>query len=207
MEDLQLLANRRGARDLWVPFDDAGREGLAMSYPRAATGSGNITPTSGTPIWVGGCILEAGDIVEAATFVPGGLAEGQTHLFFTLGIPDEAGADEAAVAATTKDELAVIPEANVAKTLSFKSADGGSGGFQAMERMPILAGFLQVAPTKTSTLRGIAGSGQINAAGKGFMAAATSAGGVTTPGSLASVVALSALAGIPWCFLSGRRAS
>ena len=202
---LQIL-ERPPFRDLWVPNDEDGREGLSMAYPRGITGSTSVTLTSGTPHLVGGCYALAGDVAEAATFVPGASPEGQTHAWYFLAVPDESSAEEAAVVAVTKDLGATALVGNEPKTLSFKASDGGSGAFVAGEDTPLYVGILQTATTKIATMRGVSASGQINGAGKGFPAAASSAGGLTTPGSIASVVALSASALLPWAMISGQRA-
>jgi hypothetical protein len=74
------------------------------------------------------------------------------------------------------------------------------------EPTPLYVGILQTATTKIATLRGVSASGQVNGAGKGFVAASSGPGGLTTPGTLASVVALGASALMPWAFISGQRA-
>jgi hypothetical protein len=152
--------------------------------------------------WVAGCIVPAGAAVEAATFVSNAKGESLTHQFFALAIPDETGAEEAAVVATSKDDTSTAWEANSDKTLVFKSSEGGSGSWIAQEDTPVYVGVCQVGTTP-ATIRGISGSGQINGAGKGFVGASAAPAGLTTPGSMAGVVALSTSAITPWAFISG----
>lgn len=200
---LTILGQRGMPHDPWTPFDEQGREGLAMPFQRPPA-SGSVTPASGTMLWIGGAVIEPGAIVEAATFQANAKAESPTHQWFALAIPDEAGAEEAAVIATTKDDTTTAWEANKEKTLSFKASDGGSGAFQAKDWTPLYIGICQVATTP-ATLRGIAGSGQVNGAGKGFPAASSGPASLVGPGSIASVIALNPTASCPWAFLTGKR--
>jgi hypothetical protein len=198
------ITNPRPVRtkNLWVPFDVNGREGVAKSYPWPITGSTGVTLTSGTMYWIAGCEVPAGATVEAATFVSNAKAETPTHQFFALAIPDEAGAEEATVVATSKDDLTTAWEANSDKCLSFRTADGGSGAWTATKDTPLYVGICQVAATP-ATIRGLSGSGQVNGAGKGLVGASLGPASLTTPGSMAGVVALGATAISPWAFISG----
>jgi hypothetical protein len=201
---LKFLGARPVDRSLWTPFDSAGREGIARAYDQPVTGSTSVTLASGTVFWIGGCVVPAGATVEAATFVANSAAVTPTHQFFALAIPDEAGAEEAAVIAISKDDTETPWGANAEKTLPFRSAEGGSGSFTALEDTPVYVGICQVAATPAA-IRGVSGSGQVNGAGKGFPKASAGPATLTTPSSLAGVVALSPTALCPWAFISGQR--
>lgn len=168
----------------------------------SALASTTLSPTSGQPYLTGGpgMVVPAGVQVQGITFVSNAAATALTNHFAFVAIPDEAGLAQATVVAVSQNLLGAAWAANAPKKFSFRTADGGSGYWTPAVDTPVYGGIVQVGTTPAS-LRGVTSSGQIGAvmAPKWF---ASSAGGVTTPGTLATVMVLNDASIVPFCRLS-----
>ncbi len=168
----------------------------------SAVSATTLTPTSGQPYLTGGAgmMVPAGVQVQGITFVANAAAASLTNHFAFLAIPDEAGLAQATVIAVSANAGSAAWATNAAKKFSFRAADGGSGFWTPSADTPVYGGIVQ-AGTTPATLRGITTSGQVNATLVPKWSA-SSAGGVTTPATLASVLALNDAPIMPYCRLS-----
>ncbi len=168
----------------------------------AAIASTTLTPTSGQPVLTGGpgMVVPAGRQVQGVSFVSNAAASALTNHFAFIAVPDEAGLAQAVVVAVSGNLLNAAWAANTIKKFSFRPADGGSGFWTPAANTPVYAGIVQTGTTP-ATLRGATTSGQVNSA---LMPKwnASAAGGVTTPATLASVLALNDSAAAAFCRLS-----
>lgn len=154
----------------------------------AATGSAALLST-GRLTLAGGVVLQRGRTISSITFVAAGTGAGTpTNQWFCL-------VDQALnVLAKTVDDTTTAWSANAAKTLAI------SGGYTPTADIAVFLGINVTATTvPTLTQVGIATA----VGGLTPMIAATSTTGLTNPASLgATAGALTALAGLPYAYVS-----
>ncbi len=183
--------------------DLAWNTGDQICIPAAsAVSSTTLTPTSGQPYLTGGLgmLVGSGIEVQGITFVANAASSGLTAHFAFLAVPDEAGLAQATVVAVSANAGSAAWATNTPKKFSFRTADGGSGFWTPALDTPVYGGVVQVGTTP-ATLRGITSSGQVSAVMVPKWGA-SSAGGITTPATLASVLSLNDAPIMPFCRLS-----
>ncbi len=195
-DDLAAAASVGSDSALWAAGDQ-------ICVPNAsALASTTATQTSGTPLLVGGpgMVVPGGTEVQGITFMSSAAATALTNHFAFLAIPDESGRNHATVVAVSNNLGSAAWGANTAKKFSFRVADGGSGYWKPSVDTPVYGGIVQ-AGTTPATLRGITNSGQVVSTLTPKWSA-SSAGGITAPYTMATILQLNDAAIVPHCRLS-----